>query len=196
MKQRKDYVTDNLVYISDHMRANCRPAEPAPEAPAAPAPAASPAPAADEAKAAKEASLRRERAAWKRLTEATQAKRDLAARLNKDLAEMETELRLEEEVFARKRRIRDDLTVQLDELLRLDPESAGDAFPQSVENLRLEYFRTVGQRAALDREADAPATAPAAAGRRSDLYLAALIAAGGMMLAGIIIAIAIAAVFR
>ena len=196
MKQRKDYVTDNLVYISDHMRANCRPAEPAPEAPAAPAPAASPAPAADEAKAAKEAALRRERAAWKRLTEATQAKRDLAARLNKDLAEMETELRLEEEIFARKRRIRDDLTVQLDELLRLDPESAGDAFPQSVENLRLEYFRTVGQRAALDREADAPAAAPAAAGRRSDLYLAALIAAGGMMLAGIIIAIAIAAVFR
>ena len=196
MKQRKDYVTDNLVYISDHMRANCRPAEPAPEAPAAPAPAASPTPAADEAKAAKEAALRRERAAWKRLTEATQAKRDLAARLNKDLAEMETELRLEEEIFARKRRIRDDLTVQLDELLRLDPESAGDAFPQSVENLRLEYFRTVGQRAALDREADAPAAAPAAAGRRSDLYLAALIAAGGMMLAGIIIAIAIAAVFR
>ena len=196
MKQRKDYVTDNLVYISDHMRANCRPAEPAPEAPAAPAPAASPTPAADEAKTAKEAALRRERAAWKRLTEATQAKRDLAARLNKDLAEMETELRLEEEIFARKRRIRDDLTVQLDELLRLDPESAGDAFPQSVENLRLEYFRTVGQRAALDREADAPAAAPAAAGRRSDLYLAALIAAGGMMLAGIIIAIAIAAVFR
>ena len=196
MKQRKDYVTDNLVYISDHMRANCRPAEPAPEAPAAPAPAASPAPAADEAKAAKEAALRRERAAWKRLTEATQAKRDLAARLNRDLAEMETELRLDEEVFARKRRIRDDLTVQLDELLRLDPESAGDAFPQSVENLRLEYFRSVGQRAALDREADAPAAAPAETARRSDLYLAALIAAGGMTLAGIIIAIAIAAVFR
>ena len=196
MKQRKDYVTDNLVYISDHMRANCRPAAPAAPAPEAPAETPAPAPRpADEAKE-KEASLRRERAAWKRLTEATQAKRDLAARLNKDLAEMETELRLEEEVFARKRRLRDDLTVQLDELLRLDPESAGDAFPQSVENLRLEYFRSVGQRTALGREAEAPAADPAETARRSDLYLAALIAAGGMTLAGIIIAIAIAAVFR
>ena len=196
MKQRKDYVTDNLVYIRDHLRANCRPAAPAESAPEAPAEAPAPAPQpADDAKA-REAALRRERAGWKRLTEATQAKRDLAARLNRDLAEMETELRLDEEVFARKRRIRDDLTVQLDELLRLDPESAGDAFPQSVENLRLEYFRSVGQRTALDRETDAPAGAPAETARRSDLYLAALIAAGGMTLAGIIIAIAIAAVFR
>ncbi len=182
---RKDYVTENLVYIRDHMRASTQPAAAAPET-AAPASAA-PASAA--------VSDSRERAVWKRQSEAGQAKRDLAERLARDLAELEQELRQEEDGLSLKRRIRDDLAVQTGELQKLSADTAGDGFPQAVENLRREYFRTLGRRAALIRQQTGNQAAQPNQLQRTDLYTAAIIVAGGMTLAGIIIAVAIAAVF-
>ena len=169
---RKDYVTENLVYIRDHMRASTQPAAAAPET-AAPASAA--------------VSDSRERAVWKRQSEAGQAKRDLA--------ELEQELRQEEDGLSLKRRIRDDLAVQTGELQKLSADTAGDGFPQAVENLRREYFRTLGRRAALIRQQTGNQAAQPNQLQRTDLYTAAIIVAGGMTLAGIIIAVAIAAVF-
>ena len=185
---RKDYVTENLVYIRDHMRASTQPQTAAPEVePAAPAPAPAPAAAASDS---------RDRAVWKRQTEANQAKRDLAERLARDLAELELELRQEEDCLSLKRRIRDDLAVQTGELQKLSADASGDGFPQAVENLRREYFRTLGQRAALNRrQTGIPTAAQPNQLQRTDLYSAAGIIAGGVTLAGIIIVIAIAAVF-
>ncbi len=179
---RKDYISDNLINIRDRLRQPRPVPETAAEPPAAAERLTAPPP--------------QTRAAVRREADGMRAQSDLLSRIAHDAAELETEAEAAEQTLRDSRALRDLLLALAEKAGERSPEKDGTGFAKSIDNLRIEYFRIAGKRDALRRSGGhAPRGEDAGHARREWLLPAALLA-GAMLLSAVIVAAAMAAVFR
>lgn len=191
--KRNDYISDNLVRISDRLRQNAagqslpkRVEEESRIADVAPKPLTqSPAPL--------DSVARREQDNQRALSE-------LAARMARDCSELAVEMEMLGEKLRKLETLKQQYDKQFAELQAITPEEHGTMFGRTVDLARVEYFRLCGRREALDgKEADV-ALRPVAGGGHSlslrELCIASLIPAVAIVLAGAVVALALAMVFR
>ncbi len=182
---RKDYISDNLVRMSDRLKQNA--AARYREEPAEADLSLSPRPA-----SAVDNVTRREQ-------DNLRSQRDLSARIAKECSELAAELELMEEKSAKLRLLKELYDKQLAALQELDPQTDGTMFGRNVDLVRIEYYRLSGRRNTLSgRESEEKIQSGSNVEPLSlrGVMNAALVIAGAIVLAGFVLTAALAMVFR
>ncbi len=185
---RKDYISDNLINIRDRLRQPRPMPDPAAESPTVPENPVAP------ATPERTTAAPQTRAAVRREADGMRAQSDLLNRIAHDAAELAGEAELAEQTLRDSRALRDLLLALAEKTERLSPEKDGAVFARNVDSLRLEYFRIAGKRDALRRNHGHPGGGDPA-DRSREWLLPVAVLGGAILLAGLIVALAMAAVF-
>ncbi len=134
------------------------------------------------------------------LQENLRSQRDLIANMCRDMAAVSSDIKLLEQKLQELRSLEIDYKERVKELQNLSPESAGDSFGRRVDLLRVEHYRLMGRGSVLSPEATYTQKENSVELEdplnKGTLYRVALLLAGAILCAGVVVALALFGVFK